>query len=109
MELKRRFNYRKVFVVFYVLCFLVYLAFGLQPAEASQEFFSQKLEIPSINLETPVAELELVDRELETPDKIAGSFSIHKNKTLIIGHSTTVFEKLKDVRMSDILYYNDKL
>ena len=109
MELKKRLSFRKIFLVLYFAFFLAYLVVGLQPAEASEESYDESLSIPSISLETPVKRLELIDHELETPAKIAGSFSQHQNKTLLIGHSTTVFENLKDIQLGDDIYYNNKL
>ena len=108
MELKKRISPKYIFIGLYFVAFLAFLIYGLQPAGAVQsEQISGKLEVPSIGLVSDVTNLELEDRKLNTPDNIVGSFSNHKNKTLLIGHSTTVFEGLKNVKLGDGLVYND--
>lgn len=53
--------------------------------------------------------LQIEDHELKTPDTIVGSFSRAKNKTLLIGHSSTVFQNLNKTRLGDkIIYDNNK-
>ena len=46
--------------------------------------------------------------KLNTPDTIVGSYTRAENKTLLIGHSTTVFQDLDQVKMSDYINYNNK-
>ena len=107
MELKaRRVSFRKVFTILYMAAFLVYIFVGLQPAEAIS--FSGALAIPSVDLITPVTALELKDHKLNTPNTIVGSYTKNDNKTLLIGHSTTVFKDLSYVNNGDKIYYNDK-
>lgn len=108
MELKRRrFDFRKIVTICYVVAFAVYLIVGLQPAEARQYTLSGRLDIPSIRLTSDVTTLELNDHKLDTPDTIVGSYSRNVNKTLLIGHSTTVFVNLNGVAAGDTIYYND--
>jgi sortase (surface protein transpeptidase) len=95
-------------VVLYVTAFLTYVVFGLQPAEAVQSYeVSAELNIPSIGLVSDVTTLELENRELKTPDEIVGSFSRSENKTLLIGHSSTVFQNLNQIRLNDEIFYNN--
>ena len=108
MELRRRLNLRTIFISLYFVCFAIYLFIGLQPAEAVNYSISAKLEIPSIALNTDVTSLVLNGNKLDTPDTIAGSFSQSRNKTLLIGHSTTVFQHLKEVDLGDTIKYNEK-
>ncbi len=108
MELRRRLNPRIILIGLYFVCFVAYIVYGLQPAEAVQYDVDAKLSIPSISLDTDVAVVSLNDQKLETPDTIAGSFSGGVNKTLLIGHSTTVFTDLKNVELGDFVYYKDK-
>ena len=68
---------------------------------------SAELNIPSIGLVSDVTTLELENRELKTPDEIVGSFSRSKNKTLLIGHSSTVFQNLNQIRLNDEIFYNN--
>ena len=108
VELKKRLSLRTVLIGLYVVVFGVYVIWGLQPAEAAKSYeISTKLNIPSINLTTDVATLQLENRELKTPDAIVGSFSRADNKTLLIGHSTTVFQNLNNVKIGDEINYNN--
>ena len=109
MELKRRFNWRRLFTILYIGAFLVYVVIGLQPVEARHYEISGNLNIPSISLNSDVTTLELNDRRLETPDTIVGSYSKYSSKVLLIGHSTTVFKDLNKTRLGDYIYYNGEL
>lgn len=110
MELrKRHFNARRVFVGLYVLAFAVYIIVGLQPAEAKDYAVSAKLDIPSIGLDADVTKLTLNDNQLDTPDTIVGSYSQAENKTLLIGHSSTVFERLHNVKLRDKITYDGRV
>ncbi len=106
MELKQHLDARKIFVGLYLLAFVIYLVIGLQPADATSYEVSAKLLIPQIGLDTDVAELTLDEGQLNTPETIAGSFSQSENKTLLIGHSTTVFENLNRVDLGDLINYD---
>lgn len=109
MELKKHLNLRFVFVGLYLVAFLAFLVYGLQPAEAAEAYeIDAELLIPSIGLETEVTKLELEEDGLKTPDTIAGSYTRFDNKTLLIGHSTTVFKNLENVKIGDKIEYNDK-
>lgn len=106
MELKHVYSFR---VVVAVICALV-ISFCLfkyfEPAEALQYQISGYLNIPSINLDTDVTTLELKDGKLDTPATIVGSYSRHKNTTLLIGHSNSVFTGLKNIKIGDEVNYN---
>lgn len=108
MELGRRCNPKIIFIGLYILAFVVYIIFGLQPAEATNYRIFAKLDIPSINLESDVAALNLTDAGLETPNTIVGSFSNAKNKVLLIGHSSSVFRDLDRVILGEKIEYNNK-
>lgn len=108
MELKRHLDFRYVFVGLYLLAFLIYLVIGLQPADAKNYSITSNLEIPSISLYSDVAALELNNNQLLTPDEIVGSYSRAKNKTLLIGHSTTVFSNLSSVKVGDEINYDEE-
>ena len=73
MELRRRFDIRRVVIVAYILAFVVYLLVGLMPVGAAEYVVSDEIEIPSIGLESDVTELRLEDHVLNTPDTIVGS------------------------------------
>ena len=109
MELGRRFNPKVVFVGLYVVAFLVFVIYGMQPAEAVEAYdVSARLAVPSIGLDADVTTLTLENGELPTPDTIVGSYTKAKNKMFLVGHSTTVFENLKDVRLGDAIFYDEK-
>lgn len=109
MELRKSVDFRKVLAT---LCFLVAtfcFAQSLAPAEALQYEIAAELSIPSINLDADVTTLKLEDHRLKTPDTIVGSFSRNKNKTLLIGHATTVFKNLKNILVGDKINYDDAI
>lgn len=109
MELKRHFSWRNILIGLYAFAFTVYIIVGLQPVSAKDYSVDAMLTIPDIGLSAEVTKLELVDGELKTPDTIAGSFARARNKTLIIGHSSTVFHDLKNVRIGNEINYNNKV
>ena len=108
MKLRRRFDNRAIFVAVYIMLFVLYIIIGLQPADAANYEVSSKLTIPSIGLNVDVTALSLESNRLETPDTIVGSYSRYKNKTLLIGHSSTVFQNLDDIIIGDSFEYNNK-
>lgn len=108
MELKKHISFKNVFLTFYVLAFVIYVIVGLRPAKASDYEISGAFSIPSIGLNSDVTNLELKNRKLDTPDTIVGSYSRSDNKTLLIGHSTTVFENLDQVKLNDEIVYNGR-
>lgn len=105
---------RTVKIAFAVFCSVfvpIYVIVGLQPATAADpaEFNYDTLNIASINLSTPVKTIELTsDRRLVAPDTIAGAYSSNANKTLIIGHSSTVFTALHNAQLGDQFTYANR-
>ena len=75
MELKKSFDFHRLFVFLYIFAFLVYIIYGLVPVAATNYDVSAKVEIPAINLISDVATLKLEAHALYTPDNIVGSFS----------------------------------
>ncbi len=76
------------------------------PADAASY---PSLSISSIGLSVPVEPLELKDRQLNVPDMIVGSYGPNINKTLLVGHSSTVFEELDQLRVDQEINYNDSV
>jgi LPXTG-site transpeptidase (sortase) family protein len=107
MELKRGISFRKIFTFVYVIAFLGYLVGYFVPADGTAYTMDGGLVIPSIDLISGVTKLELKDRKLNTPDTIVGSYSNHTNKTLLIGHSTTIFKNLYQAKIDDSILYNN--
>lgn len=108
MELRKHWDPRVILLAVYVVALLVYMIIGLKPAGATEPIASKSLSIPSIGLKSDVVTLNLEDHRLKTPDTIVGSYSRSKNKTLLIGHSTTIFQELSDVKVGDVVIYNEK-
>ena len=107
MELKKRLNPRAVLMGLYTIVFGAYVIWGLQPAEAAQSYeISAELNIPSISLVSGVTTLQIENHGLKTPDTIVGSFSLTENRTLLIGHSSTVFQNLNKTRLGDEIIYD---
>ena len=107
MELKRRFSFRKFFTIIYILSFLAYIGFYIVSPDGIAYMFDGGLLIPSIDLTSGVTKLELKNNRLDTPDSIVGSYARNTNKTLLIGHSSTVFKNLDQVNVNDIVTYNN--
>ena len=109
VELRKRFNAKAFLAVGYVLVAVIYIVIGLQPARAIQYDTYTQIIIPEIELVSDVTKLTLDNNALNTPDAIVGSYSRNQNKTLLIGHSTSVFQNLKEVKMySEILYNGNR-
>ena len=108
MELRRRLDLRMVLAGLYALLLGIYIIVGLQSADATKLEIAAELSIPAIDLTSDVTNLKLNGSKLDTPDTIVGSYSQAKNKTLLIGHSTTVFENLNQVKIGDEITYDGK-
>ena len=117
MEIRARLDFRKIVIPLYAVCFVVYLIFGLTPTSAGATYYeiSGNLEIPAIDGPSEVVRyrpysdvttLNIEDHQLKTPRTIVGSYSRSENKTLLIGHSSTVFSKLDQIWVGDIVNYN---
>lgn len=100
---------RSVISTVYAMFFAIYLAIGFQPADTTDYNITSTLQIPEIALASDVAELELEGRQLATPAKIVGSYSVKKNKTLLIGHSTTIFKNLHYLAGGDRIVYGGEI
>ncbi|MBQ9018442.1 class F sortase [Candidatus Saccharibacteria bacterium] len=102
----RSFDYRKVFTIFYVLGVIAYIAVGLSGAKATEYEAATDIEIPSIGLTSDVVTMHVTDRQLNTPDYIVGRYSESLNKTLLVGHSSTIFANLHQVSLGDAIIYD---
>lgn len=108
VELRKHIDFR---VVIATICFAVatfcFLNYNF-PAVASKGFdATMELVIPNINLSSEVAPTHMDNRKIVTPDTIVGSFSRATNKTLLVGHSTTAFEGLDEISISDEIIFNN--
>lgn len=109
MELKRRFELRKVISIIYVLVFAIYIFVGLTPAEAAKYEISGEIKIPTIALTSDVTNLNLENHKLNTPETIVGAYTAAPGKTFLIGHAATVFKDLDLVNVNDYIYYNEEI
>lgn len=91
---------------FFMVMLPIYLFIGLQPSSLADAASYSTLEIPAINLKTPVTGVELIDRQLAVPATIAGVYQPFENKLFIIGHSSTVFQELDQLQTSQKIIYN---
>lgn len=98
-----------VTATFFLIALPIYLFIGLQPIPDAEATDYPTIEIPTIRLASPVKPLQVINRELETPDTIAGSYQAEENKILLIGHSSTVFKNLKHLQTSDQISYDQQL
>lgn len=103
----KHFDHRIIVICVYFVVFFVYFFIGFYPADASNYKVYTELEIPSISLVADVTKINLENGKLNTPDTIVGSFSKNDNKTLLIGHSSTVFYNLNGVRLRDKLNFDN--
>lgn len=108
VELKTHISRKKVALILYCVAFIAYLVYGLQPVDASNYNIDNELVIPDIGLITDVTSLTLDGNKLNTPDTIVGSYSQAKNKTLLIGHSSTVLGRLRELNLDDVVRFNEK-
>ena len=106
MELRHSFDVRKCIFGLYFAGLFIYLLIGFMPAEATDYLVSARINIPSIDLMSDVTTLERDGKTLHTPETIVGSFSEAENKTLLIGHSSTVFNNLDEVNVGDAVWYD---
>lgn len=90
---------------FFATMLPVYAIIGAQPTIPIEAASYPTLTIPSIHLNTPVEPLELTDHQLITPQAIAGAYQQNPHKTLIIGHSSSVFQNLNQVSLGEIIEY----
>ncbi len=92
---------------FFIIMLPVFFWIGFQPIPVDAASLPQ-LQIPSINLETPVTSVQLIDHQLEVPATIAGIYTQAENKLFILGHSSTVFKNLSSVQVGSTLSYDHK-
>ena len=99
----------KVFLAgFFLIMIPVFFYSGSQSTNFTEALGYDTLTISDIDLNTPVAPLQLENHQLTAPAKIAGSYSQNSNRTLIIGHSSSVFRKLSTIGLGATITYADQ-
>ncbi len=83
-----------------------FIAYVFMPktADASSE---ERLYIPSIGLIARVKNIERQGNQLIAPDTIAGAYQPTNHKTVIIGHSSTVFSNLSNAKDGEVITFDD--
>ncbi|MDO4978786.1 MAG: sortase [Candidatus Saccharibacteria bacterium] len=92
-------------VLLAILAISLGVFFGIKVNQTSAS--SNLLLIPSIGLETSPKQVALDDHNLIAPATEAGVYHSAKNKDLLIGHSTTIFKNLHQVKLHDKITYGD--
>ena len=100
-------------LAFYLVAIPVYLYFGFQPSGNMVMAYAEEaktatgsLAIPSIDLVAPMSDVELNGRVLSAPNYIVGRYQSYDNKVLVMGHSSTVFQRLPEVAVGDKISYD---
>ena len=96
-----------MFGVLYFALIAGFTAYDFMPktADASSE---ERLFIPSIGLIARVKDIERSGNQLIAPDEIAGAYQPTIHKTVIIGHSSTVFKDLKNINSDETFTFDKK-
>lgn len=100
----------KFSIIFGILYFALIAGFTAyifipKSADASSE---ERLFMPSIGLIARVKNIDRTGNQLIAPDEIAGAYQPTIHKTVIIGHSSTIFKDLKNINSDDIFSFDDK-
>ena len=100
----------KIGIIFGALYFAAiagFVAYAFMPksADASSE---ERLFIPSISLIARVKDIERTGSKLIAPDEIAGAYQPTNHKTVIIGHSSTIFRDLNKIGDEDHFTFDSK-
>ena len=90
----------------YILALGTYLVVGFQTRPEVEANSDDRLVIPAIDLSTPVKNLTRDHNTLTAPETIPGAYSENLHKTLLIGHSSTIFEDLKDLKIGDRITFD---
>ena len=92
-------------VYFVAVAGFVAHVFMPKAADASSE---ERLFMPSIGLIARVKDIEKQGNQLIAPDTIAGAYKPTNHKTVIIGHSSTIFKDLKNIEDNDTFTFDNK-
>lgn len=87
-----------------ITAFTAYI-FIPQIADASSE---ERLFIPKIGLIARVKDIERQGNQLIAPDTIAGAYKATTHKTVIIGHSSTIFKNLKNLSGNETFTFDNR-
>ena len=96
-----------IFGALYFAAIVGFVAYAFMPksADASSE---ERLFIPSIGLVARVTDIDRTGNQLVAPDEIAGAYQPTNHKTVIIGHSSTIFRDLDSMGEEDHFTFDNK-
>ncbi len=100
---KRRFSLVFISIYFIAITALTFYLFIPKSVDASSD---ERLFIPAIGLISRVKNISRTNNSLEVPDYDAGAYLPSSRKTVLIGHSSTVFKNLHQLRLQDELTFD---
>ena len=92
-------------IYFCIVAGLTAYFFIPKPVDASSD---ERLFIPSIGLVARVQNIEREENSLKAPDYAVGAYRATIHKTVLIGHSSTVFENLHNIKLKDKFKFDEK-
>ena len=117
-RIRSRFSRKSVILfltVFYAIAIptFLYLAFQPEPIKVSAYVKEANeatglITIPSISLSAPMSDVEINGHTFSVPNYIVGRYESYENKVLVMGHSSTVFQRLDEVSVGDKIIYDGK-
>ncbi len=106
--------YAGIFAAYAIFAF-AFITIGLQPIRSAEVAYADEsavadatITIDAIGLDAPVMQSAINENTLSVPEQIAASYSTTQTKTLIFGHSSTVFKDLHQVSMGDEIVYRNQ-
>ena len=102
-----RAKFNIIFGIIYFAAIVGFTAYVFMP-KAVDAMSEERLFIPSIGLIARVKNIERTGNQLIAPDEIAGAYEPTNHKTVIIGHSTTIFKDLNKVKDGDTFTFDNK-
>jgi LPXTG-site transpeptidase (sortase) family protein len=102
-----RAKFRIFAALLYILIIAGFITYVFTPktADASSE---ERLFIPKIGLIARVKNIDRQGSKLIAPDAIAGAYQPTNHKTVIIGHSSTIFKDLKNLSGNETFTFDSK-
>ena len=96
-----------IFGILYFLAAAGLTAYFFVPKQADASS-DERLFMPSIGLIARVTDIERDGNTLKAPDYIAGAYHATNHKTVLIGHSSTIFNNLHNIKIKDTFTFDQK-
>ncbi len=117
-RIRSRFGKKRILLflaMFYAIAIPTFVYLGFRTERPGVSAYAKEvveatgmLEVPSISLSAPMSDVELNGRTLSAPNYIVGRYKSFENKVLVIGHSSTVFQRLNEVVVGDKVVYDGR-